>query len=179
MDFIDLCPTKSRPKGLNQVVKHISRQSRMQQFDGKLRSLAVAAKTALAIDSLLDSSVLVALRIRPLLGHEKNLVKSSAGRGHGRSNGDSNSRGSRSRGTNSNSPFHTNDEEDITNICLRDGTEPGQVIVTSQETGKDITFKLDAVLNDSVPQDQMYSMTAKRILVKVLKGYNGTVFAYG
>ena len=179
MDFIDLCPTKPRPKGLNQVVKHISRQSRMQQFDGKLRSLAVAAKTALAIDSLLDSSVLVALRIRPLLGHEKNLVKSSAGRGHGRSNGNSNSRGSRSRGTNSNSPFHTNDEEDITNICLRDGTEPGQVIVTSQETGKDITFKLDAVLNDSVPQDQMYSMTAKRILVKVLKGYNGTVFAYG
>ena len=132
---------RPKPKGIAEVATSIKRRAVMEDFDDRLRSLAQSARTAMAIDGLLDSSVLVALRIRPLIGKERDSKKN--------------------------------------NICLRDGSNPGEVVVISPESHKETKFKLDAVLNEGVPQDQMYSMTAKRILVKVMKGYNGTVFAYG
>ena len=139
--FHDLLVPRPKPKGIAEVATSIKRRAVMEDFDDRLRSLAQSARTAMAIDGLLDSSVLVALRIRPLIGKERDSKKN--------------------------------------NICLRDGSNPGEVVVISPESHKETKFKLDAVLNEGVPQDQMYSMTAKRILVKVMKGYNGTVFAYG
>tara|TARA_B100000795_G_scaffold153861_1_gene115329 strand:+ start:63 stop:3989 length:3927 start_codon:yes stop_codon:yes gene_type:complete len=40
-------------------------------------------------------------------------------------------------------------------------------------------FKFDVFLPKTVTQQRVYVATAKRILVKVLKGYNGTIFTYG
>eukprot|EP00949_MAST-11_sp_MAST-11-sp1_P002208 g2208.t1 len=40
-------------------------------------------------------------------------------------------------------------------------------------------FKFDAIVPDDCSQDRVYMITARRILVKVMQGYNGTVFAYG
>ena len=143
--FHDLLESKPKPKGIAEVASRVRRNVFMQDVDSRLRLLAKAAKTAVTIDGLLDSSVLVALRIRPLLGKELD----------GETRRDN-------------------------NICLRDGSNPGEVvIVANNDSHKETKFKLDAVLSENVPQEQMYAMTAKRILVKVLKGYNGTVFAYG
>ena len=144
--FSDLMQSKPKPKSINEVIKTVQRNSYMKNVDSRLRLLASSAKTAVVIDSLLDSSVLVALRIRPLNRKEKAYSKGKS----------------------------------TSNVCLRDGKSPGSVIVEADnDSHKETKFKLDAVLNDGVPQEQMYAMTAKRILVKVMKGYNGTVFAYG
>ena len=44
---------------------------------------------------------------------------------------------------------------------------------------KSHTFKFDVFLPATVTQSRVYVATAKRIFVKVLKGYNGTIFTYG
>ena len=69
--FSDLIQSKPKPKSITEVIKTVKRNSYMKNVDSRLRLLASSAKTAVVIDSLLDSSVLVALRIRPLNRKEK------------------------------------------------------------------------------------------------------------
>jgi hypothetical protein len=49
------------------------------------------------------------------------------------------------------------------------------------ESAKDLpkTFTFDSVFGDAATQAQVYNTTARPIVESVLKGYNGTVFAYG
>ena len=47
----------------------------------------------------------------------------------------------------------------------------------SDKTTKIYTF--DYVAGESVPQDEIFEKVGKSIVDQCMKGYNGTIFAYG
>jgi len=54
----------------------------------------------------------------------------------------------------------------------------GQLSLTLA-SGKQREFLYDYVFNPDATQDQVYSRIAKPVVADVLKGFNGTIFAYG
>ncbi|XGW15406.1 hypothetical protein V3C99_001128 [Haemonchus contortus] len=66
-------------------------------------------------------------------------------------------------------------------VAVRVSTEDNSVIL-EQATGKDEprrTFYFDAVFPPDCDQMRVYNVAARPIVENVLKGYNGTIFAYG
>ena len=57
---------------------------------------------------------------------------------------------------------------------------PGALSVQDDNViGQARTFTLDAVVHADAPQSALYELTARNILTKVFKGFNGCIFAYG
>jgi hypothetical protein len=54
----------------------------------------------------------------------------------------------------------------------------GQLSLTLM-SGKQREFLYDYVFDSSATQDQVYNTIAKPVVSDVLKGFNGTIFAYG
>jgi GAF domain-containing protein len=132
---------------LSGVVKQLRRVQMLDRFAARLKELAVQAQDAVSIDSAMNSSsILVAVRLRPFLPHDKTY--------------------------------------DTKETCLEiEGNNIDIEDVRVEEHGhresKPHHFKFDVFLPSNVTQQRVYVATAKRILVKVLKGYNGTIFTYG
>ena len=132
---------------LSGVVKQLRRVQMLDRFAARLKELAVQAQDAVSIDSAMNSSsILVAVRLRPFLPHDKTY--------------------------------------DTKETCLDiEGNNIDIEDVRVEEHGhresKPHHFKFDVFLPSNVTQQRVYVATAKRILVKVLKGYNGTIFTYG
>ena len=134
---------------------------RMDHFTERLHSMASAARTAVTMDSMMnDSSVIVCVRIRPFLPHDSGYASKTA------------CLELESGSTNVlrcvNIPMNTKTKK-----------KKKKKSVHFQHAQEDHRFILDAVLTEDFPQDEVYNLTARRILVQVLKGYNGTIFAYG
>ena len=41
------------------------------------------------------------------------------------------------------------------------------------------TFNFDSLLDSKIKQEDVFNKTAKNVVDYVIKGYNGTIFAYG
>jgi hypothetical protein len=136
-----------KPSNFSGVVRQLHRVQQLDRFAKRLKELAIQAQDAVSIDSAMDSSsILVAVRLRPFLPHDKTY--------------------------------------DTKETCLTiDGNNIDIEDVRVEEEGhrqsKSQRFKFDVFLPKTVTQSRVYVATAKRILVKVLKGYNGTIFTYG
>ena len=136
-----------KPSNFSGVVRQLHRVQQLDRFAKRLKELAIQAQDAVSIDSAMDSSsILVAVRLRPFLPHDKTY--------------------------------------DTKETCLTiDGNNIDIEDVRVEEEGhrqsKAQRFKFDVFLPKTVTQSRVYVATAKRILVKVLKGYNGTIFTYG
>ncbi|PIO74730.1 kinesin motor domain protein [Teladorsagia circumcincta] len=66
-------------------------------------------------------------------------------------------------------------------VAVRVSTEDNSVVL-EQATGKEEpkrTFYFDAVFPPDCDQMRVYNVAARPIVENVLKGYNGTIFAYG
>ena len=74
-------------------------------------------------------------------------------------------------------PLNAKEKEISNSVCV---SFPSQNTVTiNQHEGPPLSFTFDKVFPSASTQEEVYEFSAKSIVESVMKGFNGTVFAYG
>ncbi|KAI9226752.1 MAG: P-loop containing nucleoside triphosphate hydrolase protein, partial [Piptocephalis tieghemiana] len=138
-----------------------------------------------------SSSVLVAVRVRPLTSKEKAMMAPPASSASGSSIPFLSSGGSLSSGTPSGSGLRKTVEVLGDRVLVFDPPEPASISGGGGQNGsrysaagrikkhKDIRYGFDRVLDETATQEQVFEGTTKGLISGVLNGFNATVFAYG
>ncbi|RKP15245.1 P-loop containing nucleoside triphosphate hydrolase protein [Piptocephalis cylindrospora] len=137
-----------------------------------------------------SSSVLVAVRVRPLTGKEQAMMAPPTSNTAGASVSFSSGGASLSSGPPSGSGLRKTVEVLGDRVLVFDPPEPASISGGVQGAAKyssagrikkhkDIRYGFDRVLDEDSTQEQVFEGTTKGLISGVLNGFNATVFAYG
>lgn len=116
------------------------------------------------------SSILVAIRVRPLSEKERQLLyKETSEPNH--------STGFFSKQLQTRKLKKIVDVTSETTLCLKN--HRNNIVNRNSNSSKDISFCFDEVFSENKTQNDVYVDTTRELVDSVLKGYNSTLFAYG